>query len=255
MSEFKKRVITGVIAFIVLAFFIVIGGWPFKLAILFVSLALCHELSHALKNKDYHIPEPLILLGCIFHYIAFQFELPMFIALAFSCFFLLIQFLINDNFHLEDAAVSVLILVYIPFFLFPIIHLSGTVYIYSIFVIAFATDIFAYLTGMSIGKHKLIPKVSPNKTIEGAIGGIVGAIVCGGIYFYFSDIKLTWIYIVFLAASSISGQLGDLFASKIKRETGIKDYGKALPGHGGFMDRFDSILLIIPMVYLLYWIH
>lgn len=254
MSDLKNRLITGFIGLLILAFFVYLGGWPLKLAILFVSLGICHELAGAFKFKGYYIPENYILLGCFLHYIAFQFQLPSFIALSVSVGLLFLNFLRNNAFSLEDAAMCLLILIYIPYLLFPIIHLSGTIYIYLVFIIAFSTDTFAYIFGITFGKHKLLPSVSPNKTVEGSIGGIFGSVIMGCIYFYILKNPITIYHISFFALSSISGQLGDLFASKIKRETGIKDYSNLLPGHGGLLDRFDSILLIIPMVYILYWL-
>lgn len=116
------------------------------------------------------------------------------------------------------------------------------------FLIPWICDVFAYFTGMLLGKHKLIPEVSPKKTVEGSIGGIVfAAIACGvyglGLDLIFADIKVNYVVLVtFGAVLSIVSQLGDLVASLIKREYGAKDYGNIFPGHGGIMDRFDSVL-------------
>ena len=111
-------------------------------------------------------------------------------------------------------------------------------------------DICAYFTGMTIGKHKLCPKISPNKTIEGAIGGIVGGTVFSivmSILFNRFDIAL----IIVSIPLCILGIVGDLFASVIKRSVGVKDYSNLIPGHGGIMDRFDSVIMIVPLMYLL----
>ena len=124
----------------------------------------------------------------------------------------------------------------------------GKIYVWLIFIIAFATDTCAYFTGYAFGKHKLIPKVSPKKTIEGSIGGILGStLICLAFGYYFNiDLK---VIVILGFLGSIVAQVGDLFASSIKRYVGIKDYGKLIPGHGGILDRFDSVILVAPFVY------
>ena len=110
------------------------------------------------------------------------------------------------------------------------------------------TDTFAYFSGYLFGKHKLIPKISPKKTIEGSIGGVIGSIVCCIIFGYI--FKLDIIQMIIIGGlGSVIAQIGDLFASAIKRYVGIKDYGKLIPGHGGILDRFDSVILVAPFVY------
>ncbi len=139
----------------------------------------------------------------------------------------------------------------------------GTWMLMLIFVCAWLTDTGAYFTGRALGKHKLIPHVSPNKTVEGAVGGVITAIVSCIVYFMLY-VKFAeggtlsgWLPFVFVAGAVIGGvssvfaQLGDLAASAIKRDTGVKDFGKIFPGHGGFMDRFDSVLFIAPIIYAL----
>lgn len=132
-----------------------------------------------------------------------------------------------------------------------------------IFVCAWLTDTGAYFTGRALGKHKLIPHVSPNKTVEGAVGGVITAIISCIIYlmlyvkFAEGGTLSGWLPFIFIAGAIIGGvssvfaQLGDLAASAIKRDTGVKDFGKIFPGHGGFMDRFDSVLFIAPIIYAL----
>ena len=146
---------------------------------------------------------------------------------------------------------------YTVFFLNLLGSLDDIYIIISAFVIAFTTDTFAYFVGSTFGKHKLIERVSPNKSIEGAVGGTFFALILTAVYFtllnkynFIYDLNLVVIIIIFL--TSIAGQFGDLFASKIKRFTGIKDYAQILPGHGGILDRFDSLIFISPFVYILY---
>lgn len=126
---------------------------------------------------------------------------------------------------------------------------AGLFYLGMVFIGAWISDIFAYFTGRLLGKHKLIPEVSPKKTVEGSIGAIVFTTLLMLLYGWIVSLAtdLTPNYLVLgLSAPvlSVVGQIGDLFASLVKRERGVKDYGKLLPGHGGIMDRFDSILTV-----------
>jgi phosphatidate cytidylyltransferase len=127
-------------------------------------------------------------------------------------------------------------------------------YIYLlIFIGAWMTDTGAYFIGVFFGKHKLIPEVSPKKTVEGAFGGVLGCIVgyviFGVILNIFFDVTVNYIALILLAiVISVISQCGDLIASYVKRERGIKDYGSIFPGHGGMMDRFDSIIAVAPVI-------
>lgn len=119
------------------------------------------------------------------------------------------------------------------------------------FLLSFACDTFAYFTGLAIGKHKLAPKVSPKKTVEGAIGGLAGNLVCGLLFAYvmnrwFGGSISYWPMAVLSLFCGAVAQLGDLSFSLIKREFGIKDYGKIFLAHGGVLDRFDSVLFVAP---------
>ena len=120
--------------------------------------------------------------------------------------------------------------------------------------IVWATDSAAYLIGMNFGKHKLAPRVSPNKSIEGFIGGILGAVLVTAIFMLVdSTVALPYgIYRMSLFAVffSVAGQFGDLIESAMKRHFGVKDSGKFIPGHGGVLDRFDSMLVVFPIMHL-----
>lgn len=133
-------------------------------------------------------------------------------------------------------------------------ELFGTSYMLLIFICAWSTDTFAYFTGRAFGKHKLIPHVSPNKTIEGSIGGIIGAMLVSIIYLFvvnkIFEFNINWLQLGLLIGliGSVFSQIGDLAASAIKRDAEIKDFGWIFPGHGGFMDRFDSVIFIAPFI-------
>lgn len=142
--------------------------------------------------------------------------------------------------------------------LYGLRHTEKGVYIYLLpFIASWATDIFAYFSGRLFGRHKLIPDVSPKKTVEGAIGGFVAAIALTLLYGLIidlcTDVKVH--YLLLAAAGALMSAVsmaGDLIASLVKRHCGIKDYGRILPGHGGILDRFDSVLAAAPMLIILY---
>jgi phosphatidate cytidylyltransferase len=127
--------------------------------------------------------------------------------------------------------------------------------IISIFILIWTNDTFAYIVGKAIGKHKLLEKISPKKTIEGFIGGLVFSIVASILISkYYIGASATFIWIIIALIVSIFGTLGDLIESKFKRMAGVKDSGKIMPGHGGILDRLDSVIFVSPFVFLFYQI-
>ena len=130
---------------------------------------------------------------------------------------------------------------------------NGILFVWLIFIGAWGSDTCAYCVGKLFGKHKLPSKLSPNKTVEGSVGGIIGAALLGFLFalIFFKDAGYCWKFELIVGVSSVISQIGDLTASAIKRNHDIKDYGKLIPGHGGILDRFDSIIFIAPVVYYL----
>jgi phosphatidate cytidylyltransferase len=173
----------------------------------------------------------------------------------------LIVFLFEkQNKALQQNSKFVVLIGYIiiPLIIFTKIPFIGNVYnpkvIISILIIIWINDTFAYLVGRSIGKKKLFERVSPKKTIEGFIGGVFFAVIAGILlaHYYLTEAPLHWIIIAFIVSGF--GTLGDLIESKFKRNAGVKDSGSIMPGHGGFLDRLDSIIFAAPFVYLFYQI-
>lgn len=119
----------------------------------------------------------------------------------------------------------------------------------SIFCLIWANDTFAYLIGKNLGKRKLLPKISPKKTVEGFVGGIIGALLAGFIIFKVTDSFTVWIWLSLGVIASVFGTIGDLIQSKFKRQAGVKDSGTIMPGHGGLYDRLDSIIYTSPFIY------
>jgi phosphatidate cytidylyltransferase len=158
-----------------------------------------------------------------------------------------------ENRELSDAMATLTGIFYVIFLSFHVTLVEQTgeygILVWLIFLTAFGTDIMAYFTGYAIGKHKLCPKISPKKTIEGSIGGILGSVLLCGLFGYFVEPRLLIHCIIIGILGGVVSQFGDLTASIFKRKMGIKDYGNLIPGHGGILDRFDSVLFTAPMVY------
>ncbi len=192
----------------------------------------------------------------------------------FGCLYVVLTFIFMllkfETTKFEQAVIALFASVCVPFsFSLMIVfrdiykYFDGYTKIDGIFLLvlsffaAWMTDIFAYFVGSKFGKHKLCPKISPKKSVEGAIGGVVGAVLLNTLllfifktFFFEGESILSYITVIVLSLIlSVVSMFGDLAASTIKRNFGIKDFGKLLPGHGGIMDRFDSALFVMPVLY------
>lgn len=165
--------------------------------------------------------------------------------------------IVKNSFTFDDAAFAILGALYVGIGFFYMMETRGegmAMLIYALFIVWF-TDSGAYFTGRKIGKHKLWPEISPNKTVEGFIGGIAWALVMGLVFNYFVDLERPILLIIGVTIiASVFGQMGDLVESALKRHFNVKDSGNILPGHGGILDRFDSILFVMPLLHFLHFI-
>jgi phosphatidate cytidylyltransferase len=154
---------------------------------------------------------------------------------------------------LEEASYNLLAIIY-PVGFFSYLYLlrqlpQGLTWTFLTFFLVWATDTFAYLIGKGIGKHPLAPNVSPHKTIEGSLGGLLGSIAVGLVFwFWIREVSLLHTLVLSLIAGLV-GQVGDLFESSLKRSAGLKDSGTLIPGHGGILDRSDSLIFVLPLIY------
>ena len=164
------------------------------------------------------------------------------------------------KYHANQVMSTYFSLIYAPVmlsFVFLTRQLENGIYlVWMIFINSWISDTCAYLVGVMIGKHKLAPVLSPKKSIEGSVGGIVGSALVGALFGYFMDVTLETQQLVLIlpivgGVGSVISQVGDLAASAVKRNFEIKDYGKLIPGHGGIMDRFDSVIFTAPITYFL----
>ncbi len=246
MSDLKTRLISGAFGLITLILIVSWGGIALNLSVLLLSIIGIYEYSKSLKKLNLNVLNILAYVYLIIMYLIGDSNSGLLLLLL--VYILLLSLLIG-RYSLEDIAVTLIGIIYIGGMLSYIPRLSGNLNIWLIFIIAFGTDTFAYFGGNIFGKNKLCPKISPNKTIEGFISGILGSLILTVLFALKFNPNRIYLYIPLSILAAILSQAGDLVASSIKRYTGIKDYGKLIPGHGGVLDRFDSIIFISPVVY------
>ncbi len=208
-----------------------------------IGLCLPILVRYTFLGNGLHSIALLLLL-----YVFYMFSLPVFT---------------NNEITFDDISKCALMTAYISIGFGSVVLLRdiehGEYLFFLTFLGACITDIFAYFTGMLIGKHKLSPVISPKKTVEGAVGGVIACILSFVLYAYLLNTCLsvninTVAFVILGLFTSIVSQLGDLSASAIKRKYEIKDYGFIFPGHGGVLDRFDSIIAVAPVLFLLCYI-
>lgn len=250
MKDLSTRITSGIIGLLLLIIVILKGGTILHLSLYIVSIIGLREFYKAMNKVNIY---PISIIGYIsttgiFLNIIFPFSFFE-VLLTFTTISLLLLTIMEKDLKIEDVSITILGVLYIPFLLSHIIYLDESLYIWLIFIIAFGTDTFAYIAGNLFGKRKLAPEISPNKTIEGSIGGVIGSSILSVIFTSYFKLASLGHIILLSIVCSILAQMGDLIASKIKRRTGIKDYGFIMPGHGGVLDRFDSIILTAPVIY------
>lgn len=260
---FWIRLRSSVILMLITITTIVLGGNVLFGTVLAISLIGMMELYRTIKiNKS--LLGIIGYLACIAldFLILYQYEqYNMVLFIAFLLILLLIYVFTFPKYSSEQVSIVFLGLFYVGVMLSYLYKVrvieDGAYLVWLIFIGAWGSDTSAYCTGMLIGKHKILPKLSPKKSLEGCIGGVIGAALLGILYGTIIKNQITGItnpqfaFAIICGASSIISQIGDLAASAIKRNHDIKDYGKLIPGHGGILDRFDSIIFVAPIVYSL----
>ena len=275
-----KRIVVGVLAALLGITVIIFRNTPLlSIALSFFATLAAYEIEKCVQLKNKAIMGvSLVFTALVPFYYEYAPELlekgiaiPTTVIVALYILVLFILMLTNfDNTKFEDVATTIIATTYVPWAFCTLIQLNdidatdpvhydghyGLFYIIIGLFCAWLTDTFAYFSGKFLGKHKLCPKISPKKTVEGAIGGAVGAVLSCVIaflifdkfYFTVHSIAL-WEVILLTLVLSIVGMCGDLTASVMKRNFGVKDFGKIIPGHGGVMDRFDSALFVLTTLY------
>lgn len=260
-----KRVISALIGFPIVVLILVFGNQiVIDVAFSLIGIICLYEFYNAFKKKDNPVSWIGYLVAILIAFIhiiptpyvknALQLLLPSITVILF-----LTVIVTEMKTTIKDMMITMLGIVYILGFIVFIPMLrgaqNGVFLVWYIIFIAWGTDMFAYFIGKKWGKHKF-SKISPNKSIEGCIAGVVGAIIASLIYTVvlnkLAGFNISYIYICIVSlALSIISQVGDFAASSIKRYTDIKDYGSLIPGHGGMLDRFDSVIFIAPFAYFL----
>jgi CDP-diglyceride synthetase len=274
----KTRIISAVVALVLLGVVMFLGREFLGIFVFIFAVIGIHEFYGAMSNGGYKPVRIAGYLSCFsLLYIIFSGISPsmgaikdsythirvlaLLIFLLMAIVFCTLIFKHNDH-NVADAAVTILGIFYVVF-LFSFVILvrymtgRGDLYIWLVFIGAWIPDTAAYFTGVAIGRTKILPVVSPKKSLEGSIGGVIGCVaMMTGVGMYLNTLGIygsegipVYHYVILGILCGVISQIGDWTASAIKRYVGIKDYGRLMPGHGGVLDRFDSILFVAPVVY------
>lgn len=264
----KQRVITAVVALIIFLpiVFFNFGGQAVNVLAAVLAVVGVYELFRMNQLNILSFEGVLSALGAVILVLPKD---PYFSFLAdqtskFSLFYIIVMILLGisviskNTYTIDEAAFPVLVSLYVGvgFETFAAARASSLVVLMFGLLVVWATDIGAYMFGRKYGTKKLWPEISPNKTIEGALGGVASAVIVAFVYLIlFSATRYFghgfFVMLLLTIVLSLIGQFGDLVESAFKRHYGVKDSGKILPGHGGILDRFDSMLFVFPMMYLL----
>ena len=257
----KVRILSALIAAAIVVPFIIIGKIPFAVGVGIAALLGFKEIID-LKKSHNPIPILMIIISAALYLVLIYCnvkESSILWGISYSRIILLTLCLIiptifysEEKYNMKDAffLVGVLLFLGMGFNSFIIIRNMSQRLFWYLVTIPACTDSFALFIGLAIGKHKMSPKISPKKSWEGAIGGLIFGTVIPCVFYHFLVGQITIKVVIITALLSIFGQIGDLIFSKIKRENGIKDFSNLMPGHGGALDRLDSTLVIF-MAYLL----
>ena len=276
-----KRIITGIVLLAIIFGLIVLRGWYLRCALLFMALVAMHEVYGAFAHKGIKGVRWTGYVYVISEFVgeAFGGDLPVsqdgisFLALILCAMAAISCVVLKGKPDFEAMAASVVPMVYPGMFFACFMRIQSldhpgivTLALFMTIIMSAMNDTFALFVGKALGKRKLIPAISPNKTVEGSIGGLIASVIFSmaipavflkvnaawAIWPDMPEIAPIWAFAIFgLIAGAIS-QIGDLTASLLKRWCGIKDYGKIFPGHGGMMDRLDAILFSAAACYVFF---
>ena len=271
---FWTRLASGVVLLIIAIGSMSYGGWVLAAILCGVSLVAFRELTKALncagdgRGGGAHAPNGLEwagMAGIIAYYLLLYFQTgDTFLLMCIVGTFLAMMFvyvLAFPRYNANQTMAAVFSFLYAPVLLSFVYQTrmtpQGIYTVWMILISSWGCDTCAYAVGKLIGRKKIFPALSPKKSLEGCIGGVLGAALIGWLYGYFfverafPDKRVSWAIAVICGAGAVMSMVGDLAASAIKRNHDIKDYGKLIPGHGGIMDRFDSMIVTAPMTYFL----
>ncbi len=275
----KTRFISGAILVVFVGAMLIFGGWVMMAGLLLLTLGGVYEFHHVVSRHSSDSEEqigpykPMMVTAMIIAvvWLAIVFFFAERVANGpFGLYFIggmILVFMVEcvigfPKRTFVDAALSMMSVIYVAM-LFSVLYLirsseNGHFFVWFVVAASWGADTCAYFTGMMLGKHKMASKLSPKKTVEGAIGGVVGSIIICVIFGMIIAKSVMIDSAVMLKFSLVTGliggivsEIGDLFASSIKRLMNVKDYSRLIPGHGGVLDRFDSTLMVAPVVMIL----
>lgn len=256
---FKTRLLSGIVLVAVALLTIISGGYVLFFTLLGISLIGMQELYKVMKVREDHFNALEIAgyLGAVIYYVLMSLDFEKYGMMGVIISFMMFMFVYvftYPKFKADQVMPAFFGVVYVAVML-SFIYLTrnlpdGKFLVWLIFLCSWGCDTCAYCVGMLIGKHKMAPVLSPKKSIEGAVGGVVGAALLGVIYAAATQGKMAE-YALICGVGALISMVGDLAASAIKRNQNIKDYGKLIPGHGGILDRFDSVIITAPVIYYL----
>ena len=253
---FGERVFSSVLIVALIFGGLYIGGWVWLGLVMLLILGELKEYADILKKRGHRVPLPLLSILAVLMVGMQSYNIGIISEFALVVSFMaMVVWLISTQDDFANYAyglVGYMMLAWAPSFLVCLQNMAeGWRITLLAFLIVWATDAGAYCIGMLWGRHKLAPVISPKKSWEGAIGGTLCCMLVLLFYNYFF-LHYAWWFIILLALlCSVAGQVGDLLESWLKRWAGVKDSGDLIPGHGGLMDRFDSMLLVAPLLYYL----
>jgi phosphatidate cytidylyltransferase len=263
MTGFQQRAVTGIIFAAVMLSGLFYSDDTFKLLFAIITGGCLWELTGMLMSKDgmlYTLRRVLaVMIGLIPYLISVTYSLneskPFFIlfALIFSWIILELAAQSAQPFQNIGALTTGILYIGVPFtLLLSIFYKYDVKVIFGILLLTWSNDTWAYLIGSQIGKTPLLPRISPKKTWEGTISGFIGCVLTGILIHYTFNTKQLSLtdWLILGGIVGIFGTIGDLIESMLKRSVGVKDSGSFMPGHGGFLDRFDAFLFVIPFVML-----
>jgi CDP-diglyceride synthetase len=259
----RLRITTGFIAGALYLAFLLVGSIPFSILVTAIAAITLLELA-AMKKITLLSPGVIVSTAAT---VAVVFAAPYLTGQMFQVYLIRLMIVLmlvllgitvlsRNRFHIDQAAFLFFFTGYIglSFYLLAQLRLESLLLILYVQVLMWATDSGAYFVGRKFGRHKLAPHISPHKTIEGSVGAIFVAFIVAGLFQFIVQKPLfasTGILLGVTLVISVLGQVGDLAESAVKRYFGVKDSGKILPGHGGMFDRFDSLIFVLLVLYLI----